>query len=402
MAVEAESGRDLTSDAGGTRVAIAGIRGIPANYGGSETAVEQIGRRLVADGSEVTVYCRRHCSPTSERSLLGMRRVVLPSARTFNADTISHSLLASLHTLLFDTADVVHFHGVGNGLVLPLFRFSKKRTVITIDGPDWERPKWGPLARAVLRAGARLATSRADAVIIDNQPSLRYFSEHFGVEGTYIVYGADLDPPPTTGFVESLGLQPGQYVLFVGALVPDKGPDVLLDAYREVSTDLPLVIVGDSPFHAPYRRDLERAAARDGRVRMLGYVWGDSYRELLAHAAVYAHPLRVDGTSPALLQAMGFGSCIVVNSIDEALAAVGDGALPYARDDPVDLARKLQLVLSDPQQASELRRRAKRRAAREYDWNQVAAAHGRLYSRLSASLPPSRGLLARLRPRLAR
>jgi glycosyltransferase involved in cell wall biosynthesis len=277
---------------------------------------------------------------------------------------------------------VVHFHGIGNGLVLPLFRFSRKKVVITIDGPDWERPKWGPLARAMLRLGAWFAVRRADALIIDNHPSLRYFRERFGVDGTYIAYGADRTTPHTTDYIESLGLSPSEYVLFVGALVPDKGPDVLINAYRRVETDLPLVIVGDSPFAARYRRELEEAAARDDRIRMLGYVWGNQYRELLAHAYAYVHPLRSDGTSPALLQAMGYGSCIIVNSIDEALSAVGDAALPYARNDAVDLAHKLQMVLSDPSLAETLRERARRRAAEEYDWDHVARAHGRMYSAL--------------------
>ena len=74
---------------------------------------------------------------------------------------------------------------------------------------------------------------------------------------------------------------------------------------------------------------------------MLGYVYGAQYRELLAHAYAYIHPLRADGTSPALLQAMGYGSCIVINSNVEALSAVGEAAIPYANNDPGDLARQL-------------------------------------------------------------
>jgi glycosyltransferase involved in cell wall biosynthesis len=362
------------------RVAVSGIRGIPANFGGSETAVEEIGKRLSRDGFDITVYCRRHNSETDTETYLGMRRVLLPSFGGFNFDTITHSLLASLDVLLRNRADVIHFHGVGNALLLPLFWFSRKRIVVTIDGPDWERPKWGWLARRMLKLGAVMATRWGDVLIIDNHPSIEYFREKWGVDGTYIAYGADRDRPETTDYVESLGLRPREYLLFVGALVPDKGPDVLVDAYSRVDADLPLILVGDSPFADEYRESLRRAAARDDRVRMLGYVYGDRYRELLAHAYAYVHPLRADGTSPALLQAMGYGSCIVINSNVEALSAVGDAAIPYANNDPADLAQKLERVIADPELAGDYRDRALRRAEQEYDWDQVAAAHAAVYA----------------------
>lgn len=359
---------------------MSGIRGIPANFGGSETAVEEIGKRLVNEDYEITVYCRRHNSTTDAPSYLGMRRVLLPSFGGFNFDTITHSFFASLDLLFRNRADVIHFHGVGNALVLPLFWFSRKRVILTIDGPDWERPKWGPVARRMLKLSATIASRWGDALIIDNHPSIAYFREHFGVDGIYIAYGADRDPPQATDYIESLGLKPREYLLFVGALVPDKGPDVLVDAFSRIDADIPLVIVGDSPFADEYRRDLHAAAARDDRVRMLGYVYGSQYRELLAHTYAYMHPLRSDGTSPALLQAMGYGTCIVINSNTEALSAVGDAAIPYANNDPADLARKLEQVLATPELAAEYRERALRRAEQEYDWDQVAAAHGRLYA----------------------
>jgi glycosyltransferase involved in cell wall biosynthesis len=274
----------------GARVAMAGIHGVPARFGGSETAVEEIGRRLAARGHRVTVYCRAHNSTTAATEFLGMRRVVLPSINTFNFDTLSHLLVASVHALLTNSADVVHFHGMGNALLLPLFCLSKKKTVFTIDGPDWERPKWGRIARLALKLSARMAVRWADHLIIDNYPSVAYFKAKFGVEGTYIPYGANLERPRTSEYLDEFGLHPRGYVLFVGALVPDKGPDVAIGAYRQVRTDLPLIVVGDSPFFPKYRAGLRSAAMCDPRVRMLGYVYGDRYRQLVAHAYAYLHP----------------------------------------------------------------------------------------------------------------
>jgi len=369
------------------RVAQAGIRGVPANYGGSETAVEEIGRRLAAEGIEVVVYCRAHKSATRDREYLGMERIVLPSISTFHLDTVSHSFLVTLHALLRDRADIVHFHGMGNALLLPLFALSRKKIVVTIDGPDWERPKWGPVARTALRLSARLAVKLADHVIIDNHPSIDYFRRRFGVRDdhlTYIGYGADLDPPMETGELEALGLEPRNYLLFVGALVPDKGPDVLLEAYADTAGNMPLVIVGDSPYAPEFRERLHEAASRDSRVRMLGYQYGDAYRQLVANAYAYVHPPRTEGTSPALLQAMGYANCIVTNSLPEALAVVGDAALPFERDDPRDLARQLERVLGDPELVADLKRRSLERVRAEYTWDRVAEAHRGVYERLLA------------------
>jgi glycosyltransferase involved in cell wall biosynthesis len=310
-----------------------------------------------------------------------MRRITLPSVNTFQLDTVSHSALAVLHMRMRDSADVIHFHGLGNGLVLPLLWGSGKRAVVTIDGPDWTRPKWGRFARIALRVGAACCVRWADAVIIDNFPSIDYFRERYGISGIYIPYGADRNRPEGTSYLDEIGIVPRQYVLFVGALVPDKGPDLLISAYRELDTKLPLVVVGDSPFAASYGRQVRELADRDPRVRMLGYVRGDRYRELVAHAGIYVHPLRSDGTSPALLQAMGFGSCIVVNSIPETLSAVGDAAISFQRNDPEDLRAKLQKLLDDPALAEEYRVRALEHATREYDWERVTDAHLDVYRR---------------------
>lgn len=368
------------------RVAEAGIRGVPAAYGGSETAVEEIGRRLASDGVHVVVYCRRHKSPFPDREYLGMERVVLPSIPTFRLDTVSHSLLATIHLLVRDTADVIHFHGMGNALCLPLLRWSRKASVVTIDGPDWERPKWGPIAKRVLRFSARLATRLADHVIIDNKPSVEYFrrlglpDERF----TYIPYGANLERPAATNHLEELGLEPRSYVLYVGALVPDKGADLLLDAYRSVRSDTPLVVIGDTPFESEFRAHVHRAAAEDPRVRMLGYRYGDAYDQLVANAYAYVHPARNEGTSPALLQAMGFGNCIVASGIDEARHVVADAGIIFEPDDAADLARQLERVLGDPDLAAEHRHRALERVRTEYSWEDVAAKHREVYERVAA------------------
>lgn len=365
------------------RIAMIGSRGIPARYGGSETAIEEIGRRLVERGHQVVVYCRRHNNSTSSRWHLGMERVVLPSAHTKNLDTPTHTLLSIMHALAFRKADILHFHGVGNALFLPALRPMPPATVVTVDGPDWERPKWGRLARWSLRFSARLAVGLADALIIDNRPSQRYFAEHFGTEGHYIPYGAHLADEPATDALESLGLRDRGYVLFVGRLIPDKGVHLLVEAFEGVRTDLELAIVGDNPYFPEYIRRLK--TTRDPRIRFLGYQFGAPYRQLCSHAYLYVHPLLVDGTSPALLQAMGFGNCILTSDLPEAMDVVGDAGFSFRTNDVDDLRRALQDLVDRAEAVEEGRRRARERVGQLYNWDRVTDQHEELYRSLLAA-----------------
>src|SRR5207249_1798947 len=145
---------------------------------------------------EVVVYCRAHQGDLAGDTYLGMRRIVLPSINTFQLDTLSHSILSTLHVLMRNTADIIHYHGMGNALCLPLLRFSSKKAVIELDGLDWERPKWGPVAKGVLKLSAHLAFRLADHVTIDNYRAIEYFRRKFDLHDddfTYVPYGADVD-----------------------------------------------------------------------------------------------------------------------------------------------------------------------------------------------------------------
>jgi glycosyltransferase involved in cell wall biosynthesis len=315
-----------------------------------------------------------------------MERVVLPSAHTKNLDTPSHTLLSVMHALAFRKADVLHFHGVGNALFLPALRPTSRSTVVTIDGPDWERPKWGRLARWSLRFSARLAVRLADALIIDNRPSQRYFAEHFGTEGHYIPYGAYLVDEPATDALESFGLQDRRYVLFVGRLIPDKGVHLLVEAFEGVRTDLQLAIVGDNPYFPDYIRRLKRTP--DPRIRFLGYQFGAPYRQLCSHAYLYVHPLLVDGTSPALLQAMGFGNCILTSDLPEAMDVVGDAGFSFRANDAGHLRLALQELVDRSEEVEEGRRRARERVGQLYNWDRVTDQHEELYRTLLAARQP--------------
>lgn len=359
---------------------MAGSRGIPACYGGSETAIEEVGDRLVKRGYNVVAYCRRHNSNTFARHYRGIERVVLPSLNTKNLDTPTHSLLSTLHLLLRRKTDLVHFHGMGNGLFLPLLKPFGVKSVVTIDGPDWERPKWGALAKTVLRLSARLCVKGADALIIDNSTAQDYFQKHFGTRGVHVPYGADIESVEASDALTKLGLKRRRYVIFVGRLIPDKGCHTLVEAWKSVRTDMKLVLVGDNPYFKDYINKLKDDA--DERVLFPGYVFGEAYRQLVGNAYLYVQPSFIDGTSPSLLQAMGLGSCIVLSNIPQAMDVAGDVGYSFRVGDSFDLARVLQALIDTPALVEKGRGASRRKAARSFDWDRVTDQHEELYLRV--------------------
>jgi glycosyltransferase involved in cell wall biosynthesis len=365
------------------RIAMLGGRGVPAHYSGSETCVEEVGARLVQRGHEVVVYCRQHNSQTGAHDYKGMRRVVLPSLNTKHLDTPSHTLFSLLHNFARRPVDVLHFHGVGNSIFLPWLKVMPGKTVITVDGPDWERPKWGRFARRVLKASARLAVGLADSIITDSMVSQQYYWEQFGKKTEYIPYGADITEAPTSDALAHYGLSRRCYILFVGRLVPDKGVHLLVEAFGGLHTDLNLVIVGDSPLFPEYVQRLKSTC--DSRIKFLGFVFGEPYRQLCANAFAYVQPSLVEGTSPALLAAMGAGNCVVVNGIPENLETIGDAGLAFTRNDPADLRRILQMLIDFPGAVDVYRARARQRVMDVYNWDTIALQHERVYRSLLTS-----------------
>jgi glycosyltransferase involved in cell wall biosynthesis len=169
-------------------------------------------------------------------------------------------------------------------------------------------------------------------------------------------------------------LQHRRYILMVGRLVPENGVHVLLDAYAQLQTEMPLVVVGDAPYEDEYVAGLRRRAGRN--VIFTGYLFGEGYRQLLNHAYLFVLASGVGGTHPVLTEAMAAGNCIVVNDHAPNLEVLDDAGLSYdGRAGAVALARVMRRVLDDDALAAELRERAQARARASYSWESVTDAY---------------------------
>ncbi|WP_214103547.1 glycosyltransferase family 4 protein [Acrocarpospora catenulata] len=381
-AVETSTSTTTTGRPGrALRIAMIGQRGLPATFGGIEHHVAQLGRRLAARGHEVTVFCRANYTGERLDQLDGMRLRHLPTLGTKHLDALTHSLTSTLAAA--GRHDIVHYHALGPGLFAPVPRYlTRARVVQTIHGWDDLRAKWGGLAQRVLRAGRWMSERVPNAVIGVS----REISDAYGDSATYISNGVerppdDLGPEP----VMARGLKPGGYVLFVGRLVPEKAVDLLLRTFSRLPGDVSLAVAGGSAFTEGYVTTLRELAARDPRIHLLGYVYGDDLAALYRHAAAYVQPSHLEGLPLALLEAASHGVPLIASGLGchrEIIATEGPGGRIFRPGDPAGLRDALTQVLGDldRERAAALARRDD--ILRRYSWDRATDLTEELYLQL--------------------
>jgi N-acetylglucosaminyldiphosphoundecaprenol N-acetyl-beta-D-mannosaminyltransferase len=367
----------------GVSIAFLGCRGVPARYSGFETLVEELGARLAQRGHAVTVYNRAHFYPDRPREFRGMRIAYLPSIRTKSLETITHTLLAVIHAAV-RKFDVVYLCGVGNSVLAGILKLRGSHVIVNVDGDDFRRLKWHPFARWWLKQSEEWATKSSDVVIADNQTVVDRYERDYGFKTTYLSYGAPAKPIQAgKETLRRLGLKAGEYVLYAGRLTPENRPDLLIRAYEKVKGDWPCVVVGGAGYETEYGAELERIAG--GRVKLVGPIYGEGYRELSAHCGIFVLPGMVEATRLVLLDQMGFGNVIVYQDCAATREVIGKAGMPFG---PVNaetsLAEKLNELIAEPLKRESMRKAALERAAGSYNWERVTDEYEKILNSLVA------------------
>jgi glycosyltransferase involved in cell wall biosynthesis len=357
------------------RVAFIGGRGLVSKYSGIEAYYEEVGKQLAGMGHEVTVYCRTYFTPPRERHN-GMRVVRLPTIRSKHLETLIHTFLSTIHVLA-QPCDVVHYHALGPALFSFIPRLVGKKTVVTVQGLDWKRNKWGRLASAVLRLGERAAVSLPCHTMVVSQTLQNLYRSHYGMETSYVPNGGMLRAWRPPDKILGWGLEPGNYILFLGRFSPEKGCHLLVDAYEKLDTDVKLVLAGASSYCDDYSRQLQTHAG--DRIKILDWVTGDVLDELLTNAMVFVLPSELEGLSLALLDAMGAGLCVLSSDVAENREAVEDAGFTFRRGEVADLAARLRFLIANPAVREAAGQAAKRRIREHYQWPNISSEIERVY-----------------------
>lgn len=353
-------------------VAIIGTRGYPSFYGGFETAVRKLAPYLADQLWNVTVYGR---SVDSERHADRDPRVNIITTRGVenkSLSTLSYGLTATLHAV-WNKPDVALVMNVANGFWLPLLRLRGVPTVVNVDGIEWERAKWGRLAKLIFKLGARMTARFGTVLIADSKEIGRRWKEEFGRTCVFIPYGGDAGGHD---FTED-ALEAGCYILVVARFVPENTIPEFIQAAENLSRDYEVVIVGSSGYGGALEDSVRSLAAKNSSVRWLGHVSDD--QRLLAlwrHCGTYFHGHSVGGTNPALVQAMANGAPVVARDTVYNREVLGDEAV-FCNPNAEDIEHEIRKVMGSQLEQSRLSAISRQRVQQGYTWEAVCSAYDR-------------------------
>ncbi|MEK7728425.1 MAG: DUF1972 domain-containing protein [candidate division KSB1 bacterium] len=361
------------------KLAIMGIRGIPANYGGFETFAEELAPRLVARGHEVTVYGRANNIKHNGEYYKGVRLVILPTISHKYFDTVAHTFLCAVHALK-EPYDAVLVCNSANSSFAFIPRLAGQKVALNVDGLEWKRAKWNALGKAFYKMSERIAIYTPNEVVTDARDIEKYYLQKYKKRSTFIPYGAPIEGVHTHEVLDRFKLAPGKYVLYVSRLEPENNAHLVVQAFEKVKTDLPLVIVGDAPYNAEYIQQLK--STKDPRIIFTGYVFGQGYREFQSHAYFYIQATEVGGTHPALIESMGHGNCVLANDVPEHREVLSEAGLYFTTQQPDDLRAKMQLLLDQPATVERCRTLAVERIKANYTWDRITEQYEKLFYRM--------------------
>lgn len=364
------------------KIAYIGGRGVVGKYSGIETYYEETGKRLAARGHEVTAYCRNHFTPPVRRHD-GMRLVRLPTIRSKHLETLVHTFLSTAHAC-FKNYDVVHFHTLGPALFSFVPRVFGKKTIVTVQGLDWQRKKWSRFARAILKVGEWASAHLPNRTIVVSTVLQRHYQVFNGMEPACIPNGTGLRERHGGDQLARWGLVADQYALFLGRFSPEKNCDMLIEAFEKTDTVMKLVLAGGSSHSDDYVAGLRRRAS--DRIKIIDWISGNTLDEMLTNAALFVLPSDLEGLSLSLLEAMGAGVCVLASDTPENREVVADCGFTFNAGSAVDLQRMLALLLNDESVRKVAGRKARMRVERNYLWDQVTDQIEKIY--LDLGEPP--------------
>jgi len=364
--------------------AFGGFRTIPPGEGGagSDKFAFELYPRLVHLGCNLIAYCRIY--PGEKRNntadeYQGLRLIYFSTVSKAGFDTLLHSLKATIHIIFFNTADVVHLHSGANSIWAILLRCAGKRVFVTQFAMDWKRDKWPWYGKLYYRFSNYLTAYVPTSVVFDNIFTKEYFEKKFRRKYHFIPYGSEVkEPPAVSPILEKLGIRAGNYILFVGRFIPDKGVHLLVRAFETIKTDMKLVLIGGSPNPGTYEQEIHQT--KDNRIIFAGYVYGDDTNFLMKNAFVYVQPSLIEGLSPVILTVMGLGTPLLCSDIAENKFITNENAAHFRSGDSNSLRDQLNYCIENPVLIREKADRGRVDVLTRFNWDSVAEKYHELFN----------------------
>lgn len=297
------------------KIFVIGTRGVPNIPGGVEKHCEQLYPYIVDAGHKVAVSRRKHyvSDNLSEWKGICLKDIYSPKRKSFEA--LVHSFLSVFEAKKWN-ADILHVHAVGPALVIPFAKLMGLKVVFTNHGPDYDRQKWGYLAKFMLKFGEWIGGKFADEVIVISKVIQRIMTDRCHRDSHLIYNGVKVsDRVSNHRYLDSLGVESGQYILAVARFVPEKGLHDLIAAFEEAKLGCKLVISGDADHEDDYSRALKDVASKNNNIVMTGYITGNKLSAMFSNAGLFVLPSYHEGLPISLLEALSYGVTPLVSDI---------------------------------------------------------------------------------------
>lgn len=335
------------------KIAEFGHKHIFTTEGGIEVVVTELTKKLAPE-NKVTVFNRWELDKDKNKypRLKNVRMINVPTLSNGKVNAQLYSFISTVQCL-FDNYDVVHVHAEGPCVFIPLLKLAGKKVVVTIHGLDWQRAKWGKFASAYIHAGEKMAGVFADKIVVLNEETANYFRDVFGRRSVLIPNGVEAKPTTKTDLIEPFGLSKGNYILYLGRIVPEKRLDLLVKAYEKANVNKKLVIAGEINDKAK-QEDWYKKAIQNKNIVFTGFATGDIKNQLLSNTHLFVLPSDIEGMSIALLEALGFGVRVLASDIKENTQLLGEYGSTFKAGNEDDLMDKLKELCALPFERSKV------------------------------------------------
>lgn len=374
------------------KIAVIGAKGLPVKQGGIERYCEEVYPRMVAQGHSVDLFARSSYTNSpwfSSHDFRGVQVLSLPSLPIKGIDAFTNSALATI-AASGKRYDIIHIHALGPALFSWLPRIaSSSKVVVTCHGLDWQRAKWGTCSRWLIHSGEMNAVRYAHKLLVVSKALQSYFQNTYGIEPFYIPNGpgtyGESDPNFTYG--KSLGLQQGRYLLFLGRLVPEKRPDLLIQAFQLLKPQgWKLVIAGGNSDTTQYIAKLYNLAAENKDVLFVGELYGNRLAEIVRGAGLFVLPSDIEGLPIVMLEAMQEGIPVLASNIPPHQQLIGkERGLLFEAGNLDSCVQVLEQALQQPLVIAKMARRAQMHVQANYSWDNIVSETLKLYEQVSSS-----------------
>ncbi|MDD3150547.1 MAG: glycosyltransferase family 4 protein, partial [Candidatus Gastranaerophilales bacterium] len=322
----------------------------------------------------ITIYARKGYVDSDMDFHKGIKIKPLKTFKNKHLEASFHTFWALLHAI-FSDADIIHFHAQGPCLFawMPRLLAPKKKLVFTCHGLDWQRNKWNKFAQKMIFAGEISSAKFFDMQIMVSKDLDNYYKNTYGINSIKIQNGTEIGEFKQANIIkEKFNLSQKNYILFVGRLVPEKAPHLLIDTFKKVKTSKKLVLTGASSSTDEYFEYLQKIAQNDSRIIFTGYQYGEILQELYSNAYLYVTPSELEGLPLTLLEAMSYGLPVLASDISPHKEVIENEKYGYLfkKSEMKHLAEKLELLLNTSDK--ELRQKgmlAKNFTEKNFNWD---------------------------------